>query len=146
MRILKVLSLILILALVTGCSCKARNVGSNVPYATDGGPLADINFGFDSYTLSADAKERLDANYKWLETNDDTTVKIEGHCDERGTNEYNMALGAKRAQVAYDYLVSLGLDTDRASTISYGEELPLDPSHNNMAWRKNRRAHFDVKF
>lgn len=144
MRILKVLLLVLVLALVTGCSCKAKRIGSNVPYATDGGPLADINFAFDSYSLDSNAKARLDANYEWLVENGRATIKVEGHCDERGTNEYNMALGAKRAQAALDYLIGKGLDSNRASTISYGEELPLDPASNEAAWAKNRRVHFDV--
>jgi peptidoglycan-associated lipoprotein len=71
-------------------------------------------------------------------------IQIEGHCDERGTNEYNLALGERRANSTRNYLISLGISPDRISTISYGEERPLDPGHNEEAWAKNRRAHFVI--
>ena len=76
--------------------------------------------------------------------NEGIKVEVEGHCDERGTNEYNMALGERRATAAADYLRSLGVSGDRMRTVSYGEELPLDPRHNEEAWAKNRRVHFSV--
>ena len=72
-------------------------------------------------------------------------VQIQGHCDERGTNEYNLALGERRAMAAYNYLVTLGVPGDRLSTISYGEEMPVDPGHNEEAWAKNRRDEFKVQ-
>src|SRR4051812_24420611 len=91
----------------------------------EGGPLHDVPFAFDSYDLSSEARDTLQTNAGWLRSNAQVKVEIEGHCDERGTVEYNLALGAKRARAARDYLVSLGIPSDRLSTISYGEELPL---------------------
>jgi peptidoglycan-associated lipoprotein len=75
----------------------------------------------------------------------DRKVQVEGHCDERGTNEYNMVLGMNRAKAAMNYLRSMGVEGDRMSTVSYGEELPLDPAHDEGAWAKNRRAHFNLQ-
>lgn len=108
--------------------------------APAGGPLKDIHFDFDKYDLRADARDVLKANAGWLKANGSARVEIEGHCDERGTNEYNLALGAKRAQAAKDYLASLGISKDRLSTISYGEELPVCKEQNEGCWQKNRRA------
>ena len=108
--------------------------------APAGGPLKDIHFDFDKYDLRADARDVLKANAAWLKANGSARVEIEGHCDERGTNEYNLALGAKRAQAAKDYLASLGISKDRLSTISYGEELPVCKEQNEGCWQKNRRA------
>jgi peptidoglycan-associated lipoprotein len=107
--------------------------------------LKDIYFDFDSYDLRADARAALKANGEWLKANPSTQVQIEGHCDERGTTEYNLALGSKRAQSVKDYLVTLGTATDRLSTISYGEELPVCTEHNEDCWQKNRRARFVVQ-
>lgn len=109
-----------------------------------GGPLSDIHFAYDSFELSPEARETLRANANWLQSNPQAKVEIEGHCDERGTVEYNLALGAKRARAARDYLVSLGIDPERLSTISYGEELPLCREANESCWQQNRRAHFLV--
>jgi len=147
MRFGKILCLVLVVALVTGCGCfkKRSSDGDNIPVAQPGGPLADVNFGFDSYALNSSAKGTLEANAAWLRQNADKSVQVEGHCDERGTNEYNMVLGMNRARSAFDYLRSLGISADRMSTVSYGEELPLDPRHNEEAWDKNRRAHSNVK-
>lgn len=103
-------------------------------------PLKDVYFDFDSYDLRADARATLKANGEWLRSNPSTQVQIEGHCDERGTTEYNLALGSKRAQSVKDYLVTLGAAADRLSTISYGEELPVCTEHNEACWQKNRRA------
>jgi len=108
--------------------------------APAGGPLKDIHFDFDKYDLRADARDVLKANAAWLKANGSARVEIEGHCDERGTNEYNLALGAKRAQAAKDYLASLGISQARLSTISYGEELPVCKEQNEGCWQKNRRA------
>jgi peptidoglycan-associated lipoprotein len=108
------------------------------------GPLKDIFFGFDRYDLEAEARSTLKANADWLKKNPAGRVEIEGHCDERGTNEYNLALGAKRAQAAKDYLVTLGIATERLSTISYGEEIPVCKEPNESCWRQNRRARFVI--
>jgi peptidoglycan-associated lipoprotein len=126
------------------CSCRTRGVGDNLGNGA-GGPLKDVNFAFDSSALSAGAKETIKENANWLKENDDTSVQVEGHCDARGTNEYNMVLGEKRAKASADYLRSLGVEKKRVSTVSYGEEMPLDPASNEHAWAKNRRAHFRVQ-
>jgi peptidoglycan-associated lipoprotein len=108
-------------------------------------PLKDVYFDFDSYALRADARETLKANSAWLKANPAAQVQLEGHCDERGTTEYNLALGAKRAQSVKDYLVTLGTAADRLTTISYGEEVPLCRDQNDECWQKNRRARFVVQ-
>ncbi|HYA28430.1 MAG TPA: OmpA family protein, partial [Acidobacteriota bacterium] len=84
------------------------------------------------------------ANADWLKGNPAARVEIEGHCDERGTNEYNLALGAKRAQAARDYLANLGVNSNRLSTISYGEEIPVCKESNEACWKQNRRARFVI--
>ncbi len=108
----------------------------------ESGPLQDVQFAFDSYDLSPEARDTLQTNAGWLRSNAQVKIEIEGHCDERGTVEYNLALGAKRAKAARDYLVSLGVAADRLSTISYGEELPLCKESNEGCWQQNRRVHF----
>jgi peptidoglycan-associated lipoprotein len=108
------------------------------------GPLKDIFFGFDRYDLETEARSTLKANADWLKKNPAARIEIEGHCDERGTNEYNLALGAKRAQAAKDYLVTLGIATERLSTISYGEEIPVCKEQSESCWRQNRRARFVI--
>lgn len=108
------------------------------------GPLKDIHFSFDRYDLEGEARETLKANADWLKKNPAARVEIEGHCDERGTNEYNLALGAKRAQAAKDYLVTLGIGTERLSTISYGEEIPVCREQNESCWQQNRRDRFVI--
>jgi peptidoglycan-associated lipoprotein len=109
-----------------------------------GGPLKDVNFDFDSAALTEPARATLRTNADWLKTNAAARVQIEGHCDERGTAEYNMALGAKRAQAAMDYLTTLGIAANRLSTISYGEEIPLCKEKTEECWARNRRARFVV--
>ena len=104
----------------------------------------DIHFEFDSSALLSDAQEILQKKAKWLRDNPDVKVIIEGHCDERGTNEYNLALGERRAASAKAYLTDLGISGARLTTISYGEEQPLDSSKTEQAFRKNRRAHFAI--
>jgi peptidoglycan-associated lipoprotein len=106
--------------------------------------IEDVYFEFDKSTLVPEAQEILRNNAKWLMANPDAAVIIEGHCDERGTNEYNMALGDRRAGSAKSFLVDLGVAEQRLTTISFGEEKPADPGHNEEAWAKNRRAHFVV--
>jgi len=107
-------------------------------------PLKDVFYDFDRYDLSADARATLRANADWLKSNPSARVEIEGHCDERGTNEYNLALGAKRAQAAREFLSTLGIPAERLSTISYGEEIPVCQEHSEDCWRKNRRARFVI--
>ncbi len=104
----------------------------------------DIHFNYDSAALSDEAQEILKRKAAWLRENSEKYVTIEGHCDERGTNEYNLALGDRRAQSAKAFLTDIGISKDRLSTISYGEERPLDSAGNESAWSKNRRAHFLV--
>ena len=105
-------------------------------------PLAMIYFDYDKYFIRDDAKPVLEANSTWLKKWRTTKILIEGHCDERGTEEYNLALGEKRAKSSSDYLVSLGVPADRLRTISYGKSQPLDMGHDEAAWAKNRRAQF----
>lgn len=104
----------------------------------------DIYFEFDKSTLTPAAQDNLLRKAEWLRANPDSTITIEGNCDERGTNEYNLALGDRRAESAKSFLVDLGIDAARITTISYGEERPVDPRHNEEAWAKNRRDHFVV--
>ena len=104
----------------------------------------DIHFDFDSATLTPEAQEILKKKAQWLQDNPDKGTTIEGNCDERGTNEYNLALGDKRAASAKAFLVDLGISASRLTTISYGEERPIDPGHNEAAWAKNRRDHFAI--
>ena len=106
--------------------------------------FADIHFAFDRFDLRGEARKILDMHAKWLVAHPEFTVRIEGNCDERGTVEYNMALGQRRAASAMKYLVDLGVAKKKLSTISYGKERPLDPGHNEEAWAKNRRDHFSV--
>jgi peptidoglycan-associated lipoprotein len=108
------------------------------------GPLKDVLFEFDRYDLRPDARDILKANADWLKKNPSARVEIEGHCDDRGTNEYNLALGAKRSQTVKDYLVTLGISNERLSTISYGEEIPVCKEQSEDCRGKNRRARFVV--
>jgi peptidoglycan-associated lipoprotein len=103
--------------------------------------LKDIHFDFDKYDIRSGDAEILKENAALLMKHPTLKIQIEGHCDERGTSEYNLALGERRANSAKKYLISLGMRADQISTISYGEEKPLDPGHNEEAWGKNRRAH-----
>jgi peptidoglycan-associated lipoprotein len=107
--------------------------------------LNDVFYAFDKYNLTDESKRTLEQNSAELKRASETTIIIEGHCDERGTKAYNLALGEKRAKAAKDYLVSLGVSGSRITTISYGKERPFDPGHNEAAWAKNRRAHFVIK-
>ena len=110
------------------------------PTTAAGSALKEIYF--DRYDLSGDARTTLKTAGDWLRSNPWVRVEIEGHSDERGTSEYNLALGAKRAQAAKDYLVSLGVAVGRLSTVSYGEEIPVCREHNDGCWSKNRRDRF----
>jgi peptidoglycan-associated lipoprotein len=104
--------------------------------------LQPVFFDFDSAILRDDARSTLDANARMLRDHGTVKVVIEGHCDERGTVEYNQALGERRAQAARDYLSQAGIAEARLQIISYGKERPFDPGHDEAAWAKNRRAHF----
>lgn len=105
----------------------------------------NIHFAFDSAALSSEAKELLKQKAQWLKQNANVTVTIEGHCDERGTTEYNLALGERRASAVKNYMQDLGIGGFRLDTVSYGEERPLDPGKTEAAYAKNRRAQFVLK-
>jgi peptidoglycan-associated lipoprotein len=108
------------------------------------GPLSDIHFAYNEYTIEPQDGEVLRHNAQWLNSNPNSRVQVEGHCDDRGSEDYNIALGAKRAQAAKDYLVTLGVSGSRISTISYGKELPLCTEQDDSCWAQNRRDHFAV--
>ncbi len=165
-RILAVLFFSLILALTFACAKKktlapaveekpvVEEVAEEAPVAAEepavaetksGAPMCeDVFFDYDKYSLKAEAKATLEMNAKALKAQS-VPVIIEGHCDERGTEDYNMALGEKRAKAAMDYLVSLGVSAGTITVISYGESRPFDPGKGEAAWAKNRRAHFVTK-
>jgi peptidoglycan-associated lipoprotein len=108
-------------------------------------PFQPVFFAYDSAELDSAGQQALNGNAQILKKYSAWVVTIEGHADERGTAEYNLALGERRALAARTYLVSLGIPADRLRTVSYGKEFPFDPGHNETAWAKNRRAHFMVK-
>lgn len=153
----RVVFVLMVLALFStaGCSWFSSKGGEgegedqlgdgNIPVANPGNELADVNFAYDSSQLDSRAQSVLRSNAQWLLDNPAVAVVVEGHCDERGTADYNMALGQRRAQAAYEFLRSAGVPAKRMSTISYGKELPLDTGHNESAWAKNRRVHSSVK-
>jgi peptidoglycan-associated lipoprotein len=107
--------------------------------------LRDVFFDFDRYEIKPEAARTLDANIDWLKSNATAPVLIEGHCDERGTNAYNLVLGERRARATRDYLVARGVAADRIVTIGYGEERPACTERNEACWARNRRAHFLTK-
>jgi peptidoglycan-associated lipoprotein len=107
-------------------------------------PFSPAFFALDSAELDAPARAVVSANADMMKRNGTWAVTIEGHCDERGTAEYNLALGERRALAVKTYLVSLGIPPDRVRTISYGKEFPFDPGHDEAAWAQNRRAHFVI--
>ena len=104
----------------------------------------DIFFGYDSALLTPQAQEILRKKAQYMKDNKDFLIIIEGHCDERGTSEYNLALGEQRARTTQEYLVALGISAARITTVSYGEERPIEPGSTEEAWAKNRRAHFII--
>lgn len=106
--------------------------------------LKDVHFAFDRSDISAEARKILKESADFLKQSPDAKIQIEGHCDERGSTSYNLALGERRAATVRDYLVSLGVTAEMLSTISYGEEKPVDPEHNEEAWAKNRRGHMII--
>jgi peptidoglycan-associated lipoprotein len=107
--------------------------------------LQDAYFDYDDASLRDDAKASLEHNAKYMESHSGVSVVVEGHCDERGSVEYNLALGEKRARAAKEYLTTYGINGSRITTISYGKERPFDPGHTEEAWARNRRAHFVAK-
>jgi peptidoglycan-associated lipoprotein len=107
--------------------------------------VKDVYFDFDKYDIRPTDAKTLDANAAWLKSNARALLLIEGHCDERGTPEYNLALGERRAQAAMSYLVALGIQANRISIVSYGHQQPTCQERNESCWAKNRRAHFLVK-
>jgi len=107
-------------------------------------PLKPAYFDLDSSELNSDAQRSLNEDATVLKQYNNWTITIEGHCDERGTAEYNLALGERRAVAARAYLISLGISADRLRTVSYGKEFPFDPGHDESAYAKNRRAHFVI--
>jgi peptidoglycan-associated lipoprotein len=156
-----------VLLMMAGCSSKkpapiggenpnANGIGENNSAASTtnddwingtigkGGPLSDIHFGYNDYTIQEQDGSVLKSNASWLQAHPQTRVQVEGYCDERGSEEYNIALGAKRAQAGKDYLATLGISDSRMSTISYGKELPLCQDHDESCWAQNRRDHFMV--
>lgn len=123
---------------------EAANEQSSLMEATAKSPVSDINFDFDSSSIRPDAREILQINAGYFLKHRVSSVIVEGHCDERGTAEYNMALGQKRAQETKKYLLNLGVKESTLKTVSYGEERPLYAESDEESWAKNRRAHFVV--
>jgi peptidoglycan-associated lipoprotein len=115
---------------------------SDIDKINQNSPFQPVFFAYDSTEIDAAGQQVLTANAAVLKKYPEWVITIEGHADERGTAEYNLALGTRRAAAARDYLISLGIPGDRLRTVSYGKEFPFDPSHTEAAWHKNRRAHF----
>lgn len=156
----RILSFIVLSLLFVGCSSSstdkdgglseadlaaqnARFGDGNIPFAEgEGGLFRNIYFDYDSSAINDRARQDIDYNVQVLKQNPSLKLSLEGHCDVRGTKEYNMALGARRAQAVYDMLISYGIERNRLSTISYGAEIPLDPGFTELAHAKNRRVHF----
>ena len=159
-----VLALVLMVPLAGGCKKKGPKAGAGSDAAgsgfgeeglgnsslerarrglapEEGGILGDVRFGYDSADVESDALDVLSRNVEWLRQNRNAKVELEGHADSRGTIEYNLALGAKRAKSVKDALVNQGVGPDRISTISYGEELPLCREESEECWARNRRVH-----
>lgn len=147
--LLKLCSFFLLASLLIACSTKKRGIGTdddvNIPYAEGTSNLKTVFFAYDSSGLDDTSKSLLQENAEWLRKHGEAKVVVEGHCDERGTIEYNLALGSNRARSVFDYLRGLGVSSDRMDTTSYGEELPLDPRQTEEAYARNRRVQFQVK-
>jgi peptidoglycan-associated lipoprotein len=107
--------------------------------------LRDVFFGYDSWTISEDGRQALTRDAEWMKSNPSSLVKVEGHCDERGTSAYNLVLGEKRAKAARNYLVELGVGANRLSVVSYGKERPSCTEHEESCYQQNRRGHLAVK-
>lgn len=126
-------------------AARAARAAAEAAAARAASGLSRVYFDFDQYVLNGAAKQQLGRNADLLKAAPSVKVQIEGHCDERGSDEYNLALGEKRALATKNYLVSLGVAADRMSVISYGEEVALDPASTEAAWAKNRRAEFKAR-
>ena len=111
----------------------------------DPGGLQTVHFAYNAFDLTPEARQKMAANAQWLQQNAEAKITVEGHCDSRGSTEFNLALGEKRAMVVRKYLVSLGVDGARLAIISYGEEQPAEYGDNDRAWQRNRRAEFTVR-
>jgi peptidoglycan-associated lipoprotein len=129
---------------IEGEGAEGTDISGGAFGAGEGGPLADIHFDLDSAALGDEARATLERHALWLQGRRDVKVSVEGHCDERGTVDYNLALGEQRARATRDYLVSLGVAAERLRIVSYGKERPLDTGNDEAAWARNRRAHFAV--
>jgi len=149
----KILSLIAVVGLVAACgtastSGTATTTGEGGIAYTGPGSQLDlvanvgdrVHFAYDKYNLTPESRDALKKQAAWLKVNSNVNITIEGHCDERGTREYNLALGARRANAVYDYLMTLGVSMDRMATTSYGKERPQNPGTGEVAWAANRRA------
>ncbi len=123
---------------------EGRFGSGNIPTAEGEGMFRDVHFGYDSYAIEGEGRMDVEANAQKLQGQSNMKIVLEGHCDERGTVEYNMALGSQRARAVKSALIALGIASNRIETISYGEEIPLDAGHSEDAYAKNRRVHFAV--
>ncbi len=142
-------------AMIAACASKPEEVvatpstGTTAPAGPTAGSVGDFQqtsgdrvfYAFDSYALTGEARNSLSQQAAWLQAYPSVKIQVAGNCDERGTREYNLALGARRANAAKDYLVGLGIDPSRITTISYGKERPVDPRSSEEAWSLNRNAH-----
>jgi peptidoglycan-associated lipoprotein len=163
MRILKSLSFLMLLAtLAVGCgssSKKKADTTGDTPVSADSerplelnadsdsgkaGAISTVFFDFNSSSLGSDARSTLDANAEFLKSNTSVEIQVEGHCDERGGVQYNLALGEKRAKTVKDYLVALGVASKRVTTISFGKERPIAFGHDESSWGQNRRGNFVI--
>ena len=131
-------------AAVPSVEVSAEELPADLAVLNARGYLQDVFFDTDSFELRPDARQTLSENADWLREYPTVQVLVEGHCDERNTREYNLALGERRANAVRDYLVFLGIGSDRVRTISYGEERPFAIGHDEEAWQLNRRAHFVI--
>ncbi len=143
---LVVLAGLLIMPLAAGCSSKKQqHYGGSTYDALKAAYLGDhVYFDFDRYNIRPDGAAIIQAKAAFMSQYPGVRAEIQGHCDERGTEVYNMALGDRRARATYNYITSLGIDGGRLNTVSYGKERPLDPGHNESAWARNRRAQFVI--
>jgi len=122
----------------------AAAFGETISEGRTNAPMLPIYFDFDRFNIRDNMKTRIESNAQFLLDHPEARIEIQGNCDERGTNEYNLALGEKRTKSAKAYLVNMGVNPDRINTVSFGEERPLDPGHNKKAWAKNRRDDFVI--
>jgi peptidoglycan-associated lipoprotein len=143
---LLLLTSLLVLPLATGCGSKKQTYAGDSTYnSIKSAFLGDhVYFDFDRYDIRADGAAIIQAKAAFLQQYPNVRTEIQGHCDERGTEVYNMALGDRRARATYNYITSLGIAGNRLSTVSYGKERPLDQGHNEAAWARNRRAQFVI--